>query len=131
MFSFTSVFALFPILTSFACVVSESTEATEEAEPTEPEGPKEMTLDEWKALQKGKDQESKSKSSFNIRKAGEGVDDGQWKKTYVLSKKKDANSDEDDEEESDEVSSNLMAVVFPFKCVICRVAKACLFRSSF
>lgn len=58
-----------------------------------------MTLDEWKALQ-NKDHEKKK--TFNIRKAGEGVDDGQWKQTYVLSKKKPQAS-EGEEEESDEV----------------------------
>ena len=82
---------------------SESAGGTEEAEPAEPEGPKEMTLDEWKALQT-KEHDTKAKSTFNIRKAGEGVDDAQWKKTYVLSKKKQPHSEEEEEEESDEVS---------------------------
>ena len=85
----------------FPCF-SESTEAVQETEPAEPEGPKEMTLDEWKALQ-NKDHDLKTKTTFNIRKAGEGVDDAQWKKTYVLSKKT-LHSEEEEEEESDDVS---------------------------
>ncbi len=73
--------------------------AEEEAEP-EPEGPKEMTLDEWKALQGAITK--KPETNLNLRKAGEGVDDKQWKKTYVL-KKKVGESEDDEEEESDEV----------------------------
>lgn len=42
-----------------------------------------MTLDEWKAL---KDQ--RAKPNFNLRKAGEGVDNTEWKKMTVLNKKK-------------------------------------------
>lgn len=45
------------------------------------EGPKEMTLDEWKAIQ-NKDQ---AKAEFKIRKPNEGAD-GQWKKGFVLPK---------------------------------------------
>ena len=90
---------------------SESTEAGE-TEPAEPEGPKEMTLDEWKALQT-KTTDTKTKSSFNIRKAGEGVDDNQWKKTYVLSKKKQLHSEEEEEEESDDVSIVLKYLTRP------------------
>ncbi|XP_064551460.1 intracellular hyaluronan-binding protein 4.S [Drosophila montana] len=44
---------------------------------------KQMTLDEWKAL---KDQ--RAKPNYNLRKAGEGVDNSEWKKMTVLSKKK-------------------------------------------
>ena len=40
------------------------------------------------------------KTDFNIRKAGEGCDDKQWKKMYVLKKKpEESNSDDDDEYE--------------------------------
>ena len=56
------------------------------------DGPEEMTLDEWKAQQK------RMKQEFNIRRPGEGCDDSQWKKTYVLKKK----TPEEEEEESDE-----------------------------
>lgn len=47
------------------------------------EGPKEMTLDEWKAMQ----DKERSKVEFNIRKPNEGTD-SQWKKGYVLHKSK-------------------------------------------
>ena len=47
------------------------------------EGPKEMTLDEWKAMQ----DKERTKVEFNIRKPNEGAD-SQWKKGYVLHKSK-------------------------------------------
>lgn len=47
------------------------------------EGPKEMTLDEWKAIQS----KDRAKVEFNIRKPNEGAD-GQWKKGFVLHKSK-------------------------------------------
>merc|ERR1719435_386100 len=55
-----------------------------------------MTLDEWKAL---KAQET-PKPAFQIRKAGEGVDNKQWGDMVAL-KKKAGSSDEEDEEDSD------------------------------
>uniref|UniRef100_F7AZG2 SERPINE1 mRNA binding protein 1 n=1 Tax=Xenopus tropicalis TaxID=8364 RepID=F7AZG2_XENTR len=54
-----------------------------EAEEVKEEGPKEMTLDEWKAMQ----DKERSKVEFNIRKPNEGAD-GQWKKGFVLHKAK-------------------------------------------
>ncbi|KAG1933659.1 plasminogen activator inhibitor 1 RNA-binding protein [Pimephales promelas] len=54
-----------------------------EVEEVKEEGPKEMTLDEWKAMQ----DKERSKVEFNIRKPNEG-NDGQWKKGYVLHKSK-------------------------------------------
>ncbi|XP_018113698.1 plasminogen activator inhibitor 1 RNA-binding protein isoform X2 [Xenopus laevis] len=54
-----------------------------EAEEVKEEGPKEMTLDEWKAMQ----DKDRSKVEFNIRKPNEGAD-GQWKKGFVLHKAK-------------------------------------------
>ncbi|XP_030630007.1 plasminogen activator inhibitor 1 RNA-binding protein isoform X2 [Chanos chanos] len=54
-----------------------------EVEEVKDEGPKEMTLDEWKAMQ----DKERSKVEFNIRKPNEG-NDGQWKKGYVLHKSK-------------------------------------------
>lgn len=54
-----------------------------EVTPVEEE-PKELTLDEWKALRAGR-----LKPTFNTRKAGEGEDPSQWKKMYELNKKKD------------------------------------------
>lgn len=48
-----------------------------------PDDAKEMTLDEYK-----KEQEQKrSRASFNIRKPGEGEENAEWKKMYVLKKK--------------------------------------------
>lgn len=58
-----------------------------EAEEVKEEGPKEMTLDEWKAQQ----DKDRAKVEFNIRKANEGTD---WNKGYVLHKSKA--DDEDD-----------------------------------
>ncbi|XP_061094780.1 SERPINE1 mRNA binding protein 1a isoform X2 [Conger conger] len=55
-----------------------------EVEEVKEEGPKEMTLDEWKAMQ----DKERAKVEFNIRKANEGDDDSQWKKGYVLHKSK-------------------------------------------
>ncbi|XP_072275545.1 SERPINE1 mRNA-binding protein 1 isoform X2 [Pyxicephalus adspersus] len=54
-----------------------------EVEEVKEEGPKEMTLDEWKAMQ----DKARSKVEFNIRKPNEGAD-GQWKKGFVLHKSK-------------------------------------------
>lgn len=45
------------------------------------EGAKEMTLDEWKAMQ----DKERAKMEFNIRKANEGAD---WNKGFVLHKSK-------------------------------------------
>lgn len=66
--------------------------------PAQSEDPSasEMTLDEYKALQK------KKASDFNVRKPGEGCDNSQWKKTYELKKKAILDSDEEEEETDDE-----------------------------
>nr|XP_042117331.1 plasminogen activator inhibitor 1 RNA-binding protein-like [Peromyscus maniculatus bairdii] len=47
------------------------------------EGPKEMTLDEWKTIQN----KDRAEVEFNIRKPNEGAD-RQWKKGFVLHKSK-------------------------------------------
>lgn len=60
-----------------------------------PEEPRELTLDEYKAL-KG----NRQKPTYNIRKAGEGEDLTQWKKMYAL-KKKEGEEEEEEEEEYD------------------------------
>ncbi|XP_061680871.1 SERPINE1 mRNA-binding protein 1-like isoform X2 [Syngnathoides biaculeatus] len=52
-----------------------------EVEEVKEEGPKEMTLDEWKAMQ----DKDRAKVQFNIRKANEGAD---WNKGFVLHKSK-------------------------------------------
>lgn len=68
-----------------------------EEEPADEE-PKQMTLDEYKAMQR----EARAQQAFNVRKAGEGVDNAQWKKTYVLKKAKEEEDDEEEEDEEDE-----------------------------
>ncbi|BFF91700.1 plasminogen activator inhibitor 1 RNA-binding protein [Drosophila madeirensis] len=50
---------------------------------------KQMTLDEWKALR-----DKRVKPNFNLRKAGEGADNSEWKNMTVLSKKKEINSED-------------------------------------
>merc|ERR1712071_656230 len=62
----------------------------EEAAPAVEEEPQELTLDEWRALRG-----ERKKPEFNIRKPGEGEDNSQWKKTFVLDKKKDEDEDEE------------------------------------
>ena len=69
-------------------------EKVEDGEPAEPEA-EEMTLEEYRESLKEAKMPAKS---FNIRKAGEGVDNTQWKKMYVL-KKKEEPEEEDDEDE--------------------------------
>ncbi|KAM9428230.1 SERPINE1 mRNA-binding protein 1-like isoform 1-T1 [Salvelinus alpinus] len=54
-----------------------------EVEEPKEEGPKEMTLDEWKAMQ----DKERAKVEFNIRKPNEGAD-SKWNKGYVLHKSK-------------------------------------------
>ncbi|XP_066547856.1 SERPINE1 mRNA-binding protein 1 isoform X2 [Amia ocellicauda] len=63
--------------------VADSENKENEVEEVKEEGPKEMTLDEWKAMQ----DKERAKVEFNIRKPNEGTD-GQWKKGYVLHKSK-------------------------------------------
>uniref|UniRef100_A0A3Q3X3E5 Hyaluronan/mRNA-binding protein domain-containing protein n=1 Tax=Mola mola TaxID=94237 RepID=A0A3Q3X3E5_MOLML len=73
------------------CIVVRWLSRENEVEEVKNEGPKEMTLDEWKAMQ----DKERTKVEFNIRKPNEGTD-SQWKKGYVLhkSKSEDANPDE-------------------------------------
>jgi plasminogen activator inhibitor 1 RNA-binding protein len=70
-----------------------------EAVTKEDDEAKEMTLDEWKALQDQK----RMKATFNIRKAGEGVDNAQFKKGVAYTKKKESEDEEDEESDEDEV----------------------------
>ncbi|XP_045585039.1 SERPINE1 mRNA-binding protein 1 isoform X2 [Procambarus clarkii] len=73
--------------------------ATENEEVVrEDDGTKEMTLDEWKAMQG-----ARNKPAFNIRRPGEGENTAQWKKTYILKKKVEEDSDEEEEDEEEEV----------------------------
>ncbi|XP_022198422.1 plasminogen activator inhibitor 1 RNA-binding protein [Nilaparvata lugens] len=70
--------------------VKEQESMQESEKPDTQEEPKEMTLDEYKAL-KG----NRQKPMYNLRKANEGEDPSQWKKMYTLTK----NENEEDEEE--------------------------------
>lgn len=65
----------------------------------EEEGAKEMTLDEWKKLER--ETAKKAQPKFNLRKPGEGEDTAQWKKTYLLTKKKE---EEETTEEYEEIT---------------------------
>lgn len=66
--------------------------AEQESVPPIEEEPRELTLDEYKAL-KG----NRQKPTYNLRKAGEGEDLTQWKKMYAL-KKKEGEEEEEEEE---------------------------------
>ena len=70
-----------------------------EVEKVEAEEEKQLTLDEWKAMQ----QRERAKPAFNIRKPGEGCQTApEWKKMFVLKKKVD-DEEEEEEEEYEEV----------------------------
>lgn len=70
-----------------------------EVERTEAEEERQLTLDEWKALQ----ERERAKPAFNIRKAGEGCQTApEWKKMFVLKKKVVDEGEEDDDEEYEE-----------------------------
>jgi plasminogen activator inhibitor 1 RNA-binding protein len=60
--------------------------------------PKQMTLGEWKALQE-KEAQSRPKPVFNLRKAGEGEDQSQWKNLTLKTKEKVVSTEEEEEEE--------------------------------
>ncbi|KAF7665248.1 hypothetical protein LDENG_00149540 [Lucifuga dentata] len=60
-----------------------------EVEEVKEEGPKEMTLDEWKAVQ----DKERAKVEFNIRKANEGAE---WNKGFVLHKSKTEHDKKDE-----------------------------------
>jgi plasminogen activator inhibitor 1 RNA-binding protein len=66
--------------------------AEQKTAPAVEEEPRELTLDEYKAL-KG----NRQKPTYNLRKAGEGEDLTQWKKMYAL-KKKEGEEEEEEEE---------------------------------
>lgn len=77
---------------------TEETTPKEEEEEAEKEPEViEMTLDEYKAMQAN----VRSKKDFNLRRPGEGEDNAQWKKTYLLKK---TVTGEQDDEDRDEVS---------------------------
>lgn len=66
--------------------------------PKEDDEPREMTLDEYKAMQ----QQNRIKPEFKLRKAGEGENSSQWKETYILKKKIVDSEDEEEESEEEE-----------------------------
>merc|ERR1711973_683068 len=71
----------------------------EEDQSPKEEEPKQLTLDEWKALQGKKDQ-----PKFNLRKAGEGATiDPKWKKAAAYKKEKEGQDEEDSEDEENYV----------------------------
>lgn len=80
---------------------NESTEsATAGEEGGEEDQPKQLTLEEWKRMEDQK----RVKSSFKLRKAGEGVDSTQWKtgRVYRKSEGNDDSDEEDDEDDEDD-----------------------------
>ncbi|VVC98401.1 plasminogen activator inhibitor 1 RNA-binding protein-like [Leptidea sinapis] len=70
-----------------------------DAERTAPveEEPRELTLDEYKALRNAQ----RTAPQYNLRKAGEGEDLSQWKNLVMLEKKKEGGDDDDSDEEYD------------------------------
>jgi len=77
-------------------------------EKTEAEEERQLTLDEWKALQ----ERDRAKPAFNIRKPGEGCQTKpEWKKMYVLKKKVEDEGEDEDDEEYEEVDRVTVVVV--------------------
>ncbi|OWR52260.1 SERPINE1 mRNA-binding protein 1-like [Danaus plexippus] len=68
----------------------------ERAPPAEEE-PRELTLDEYKALRNAQ----RMAPQYNLRKAGEGEDLSQWKNLVLLEKKKEGGEEDDSDEEYD------------------------------
>ena len=81
-------------------VFSRPTDETEAAKEAEESGPKELTLEEWKRLN---GVSKRAQPKYNLRQANEGVDENQFKKTYLLQKKKE--EEESEYEEIEVVSS--------------------------
>ncbi|KAH8294046.1 hypothetical protein KR054_007719, partial [Drosophila jambulina] len=69
---------------------SANEQSADPAAVVEEDESKQMTLDEWKALR-----DQRAKPNYNLRKAGEGVENPEWKKMVVLSKKKESNSEDE------------------------------------
>ena len=84
----------------FYCRAQGEDKENEETKEEEEEAPKEMSLDEWKQLQ----EKERAKSSFELRKPGEGEKKGMWKDTKVLKK---ADSEEEEQFASRRVSWQL------------------------
>ena len=60
-----------------------------------------MTLEEYREQEK----KNRRQAEFKIRRAGEGVDGDQWKKTYVLKKEKQEGEEEEEYDEEVRVCS--------------------------
>ena len=69
------------------------------AAPAEEE-PRELTLDEYKALRNAQ----RTQPQYNLRKAGEGEDLSQWKNLVPLERKKEATADDDDSDEEYDIA---------------------------
>ncbi len=95
------------------CFFSESGEVdpTQEQE----DQPKQMTLDEWKALQKTE----RSKPLYKLRKAGEGEEGSQWNKGTALTKKKEVDGEEGEEEEDEEDEVGVWPEHTIYTCILC------------
>jgi len=63
------------------------------------DGPREMTLDEWKK----QEQEKRILPNYNLRKGGEGEETLKWRKGYVLKRKDKEEEEEEEEKEYEEV----------------------------
>merc|ERR1712002_1088270 len=72
-------------------------EASKEADE-----PQEMTLSEYKALQKAK----RTRPEFNKRQAGEGENKEQWKNSYALENKKEKLAEKRERKQKDEDASD-------------------------
>jgi hypothetical protein len=113
-----------------ACInrcVSVSSRENEVEEPKE-EGPKEMTLDEWKAMQ----DKERAKVEFNIRKPNEGAD-SKWNKGYMLHKSK--SEDVSDEKPKDVSDTNCAKCLLIYRCavmyILCfAIVFSCIFNIS-
>lgn len=68
----------------------------ERAAPTEEE-PRELTLDEYKALRNAQ----RTAPQYNLRKAGEGEDLSQWKNLVMLERKKEGERGEDEDSDDE------------------------------
>ena len=92
---------------------NESTESTEQPVPEGEKAPKQLTLDEWKAMEEKK----RVKADFNLRKANEGSDAAQWNKetTVVYRKPGKESGDEDEDEEYEEEEEHKLKNQVPIR----------------
>lgn len=76
----SGILLLLKMILTILVIFSAQEEDKENEETKEEEPPKEMSLEEWKTLQ----EKERVKSSFELRKAGEGEKKGMWKDTKVF-----------------------------------------------